>query len=80
VVDKCPICGSEDVVGTGPLTVSGLRATITVQEGRQCTLCGHLQMMVPQTVLVMLYPPGVRYLTEARRARLLRRRRSRIGV
>lgn len=80
MVDKCSVCGSEDVVSTGPLTVSGLRTVVTVQEGRQCTLCGNLQLMIPQSVLVMLYPPGVRYLTQARRTRYLRRRRSKMGV
>lgn len=75
--ERCPTCGSEDVVYTGPLTVEGPRATVTVVQGKQCTLCGHLQIMIPQTLLVKLYPPGTRYLTPGRRARLLNRRKAR---
>ncbi|NMP23245.1 hypothetical protein HIJ39_12945 [Sulfobacillus sp. DSM 109850] len=62
---------------TGPLTVEGPSASVTVVQGRQCTLCGNLQVMIPQALLVRLYPPGVRYLTESRRARLTQRRRMR---
>jgi len=75
--ERCPICGSEDIVTTGPLTVEGRSAVVTVVHGRQCTLCGNLQVMVPQALLVKLYPPGVRYLTESRRTRLSHRRRPR---
>lgn len=75
--DRCPTCGSDDVVATGPLTVEGRNASVTVVQGRQCTLCGNLQMTIPQALLLRLYPPGVRYLTEARRSRLLKRRRTR---
>lgn len=74
---RCPTCGSEDIVQTGPLTIEGQQATVTVVHGQQCTLCGNLQIMVPQALLVKLYPPGVRYLTQSRRARWERRRRSR---
>ncbi len=69
VDERCPICGSEDVILTGPLNIEGIRAMVTVVEGRQCTLCGNLQVTIPQTVLVRLYPPGVRHLTTARRYR-----------
>lgn len=75
--ERCPVCGSEDIVKTGPLTIEGQSLAITVVSGEQCTLCGHLAVMVPQAVLVRLYPPGVRYLTAARRERLMRRRRAR---
>ncbi len=75
--ERCPTCGSEDVVVTGPLTIEGPSATVTVVQGRQCTLCGNLQVMIPQALLVRLYPPGVRHLTEARRSRLKQRRRTR---
>ncbi|PSR26949.1 MAG: hypothetical protein C7B47_09435 [Sulfobacillus thermosulfidooxidans] len=75
--DRCPTCGSEDVVMTGPLTIEGERACITVVHGWQCTLCGNLQVMVPQAVLVRLYPPGIRCLTESRRNRALAKRRLR---
>lgn len=75
--ERCPTCGSEDVVTTGPLTVEGQSAAVTVVQGRQCTLCGNLQVMIPQALLVKLYPPGVRYLTESRRTRLQQRRRAR---
>lgn len=75
--ERCITCGSEDVLTTGPLTVEGPRATVTVVHGRQCTLCGNLQVMIPQALLVKLYPPGVRYLTEGRRARLSNRRKVR---
>lgn len=75
--DRCPTCGSEDVVSTGPMTIESHSATVTVVQGRQCTLCGNLQVTIPQALLVKLYPPGVRYLTESRRARLLQRRRTR---
>ncbi|MDA8206740.1 MAG: hypothetical protein M0Z36_11775 [Thermaerobacter sp.] len=74
---RCPTCGSEDVVETGPLTVEGQSAVVTVVSGRQCTLCGNLQMTIPQALLVQIYPPGVRYLTEPRRWRLMQRRRQR---
>jgi hypothetical protein len=81
VVDgRCPTCGSEDIVETGPLTVQTPNAVVTVVSGEQCTLCGNLQVVIPQAVLVRLYPPGVRYLTKPRRARLERRRRSRAPV
>ncbi|AUW93309.1 MAG: hypothetical protein C7B44_08785 [Sulfobacillus thermosulfidooxidans] len=73
--DRCSVCGSEEMVTTGPLTVEGQRATITVVHGWQCTLCGNLQVMVPQAVLVRLYPPGIRLLTESRRSRLQARKR-----
>ncbi|MCL5116142.1 MAG: hypothetical protein M1272_03220 [Firmicutes bacterium] len=75
--ERCPTCGSEDIVSTGPLTVEGQNATVTVVQGRQCTLCGNLQIMIPQALLVKMYPPGVRYLTESRRARLQQRRKAR---
>ena len=75
--ERCPTCGSEDVVTTGPLTVEGRSASVTVVQGRQCTLCGNLQVIIPQALLVRLYPPGVRYLTESRRTRLQHRRRAR---
>ncbi|MDA8192447.1 MAG: hypothetical protein M0Z53_00420 [Thermaerobacter sp.] len=75
--ERCPICGSEDIVTTGPLTVEGPRAMMTVVHGRQCILCGNLQVMVPQALLVRLYPPGLRYLTQGRRARLQNRRKVR---
>lgn len=74
--ERCPTCGSEDLVTTGPLTVDSQNATVTVVQGRQCTLCGNLQVMIPQALLVRMYPPGVRYLTEARRTRLQQRRRT----
>lgn len=78
VVDgRCPTCGSEDIVDTGPLTVQAANAVVTLISGEQCTLCGNLQLVIPQAVLVRLYPPGVRYLTKPRRERLERRRRSR---
>lgn len=75
--ERCPICGSEDVVPTGPLNIEGTRAMVTVVEGRQCTLCGNLQVTIPQTILVQLYPSGVRHLTQARRQRLQLRRKQR---
>lgn len=75
--ERCPACGSEDIVMTGPLTVNGQNATVTVVHGKQCTLCGNLQIVIPQALLVKWYPPGVRHLTEARRARLQQRRKSR---
>ncbi len=65
--ERCPVCGSEDLVQTGPLTVEGQRATVTVVHGWQCTLCGNLQVMVPQALLVRLYPVGLNFITEARR-------------
>lgn len=77
VEHRCPTCGSEDVVDTGPLTVHSQRAKVTVASARQCTLCGNLELTVPQAVLLQLYPPGVRYLTRGRRARLKERRRMR---
>lgn len=77
--ERCPVCGSDDIVATGPLTVESEQASVTVVKGRQCTLCGNLQVIIPQAVLVKLYPPGVRYLTESRRLRLQNRRRSRPG-
>lgn len=77
---RCPTCGSEDVVETGPLTVQGEDVVVTVVKGDQCTLCGHLEVMIPQAVLVRLYPPGVRYLTKPRRTRLERRRRARSPI
>ena len=75
--ERCSTCGSEDIVTTGPLTIEGRSATLTVIQGKQCTLCGNLQISVPQALLIMLYPPGVRYLTESRRTRLQQRRRIR---
>ncbi len=77
---RCSICGSEDVVETGPLTVQGDDVVVTVVKGDQCTLCGRLEIIIPQAVLVRMYPPGVRYLTKPRRMRLERRRRSRSPV
>lgn len=74
---RCPTCGSEDIVETGPLTVQGPSAVVTVVTGEQCTLCGKLQIVIPQAVLVRMYPPGVRYLTKPRRERLQKRRRAR---
>lgn len=73
---KCLVCGSEDVVDTGPLTVHGQEMVVSVGSAQQCTLCGNLEITVPQVLLVQLYPPGVRYLTSARRAQAQRRRRA----
>ena len=75
--ERCSVCGSEDIVKTGPLTVEGERACITVVSGSQCTLCGNLQVMVPQAVLVRLYPPGLRILPPSRRSRISAKRRMR---
>ncbi len=75
--DRCPICGSLDVVRTGPLTVQGSQLLVTVVDGTQCTLCGHLELTIPQIVLVRLYPPNVRYLTAGRRTELQWRKKSR---
>lgn len=75
VDERCNFCGSEDVVVTGPLNIEGTRALVTVLDGRQCTLCGNLQVTIPQAVLVRLYPPGVRHLTPARRERLTMRKK-----
>jgi hypothetical protein len=66
-----------DVVKTGPLTVEGTQMLVTVVDGMQCTLCGHLEVTIPQMVLVRLYPPNVRYLTAARRSELQWRKKSR---
>jgi transcription elongation factor Elf1 len=74
VDERCPVCGSEDVVQTGPLTIEGQRASVTVVHGWQCTLCGNLQVMVPQAVLVRLYPVGIHFITEARRNKKQSRR------
>lgn len=75
--ERCNFCGSEDVVVTGPLNIEGTQAMVTVMDGRQCTLCGNLQVTIPQAVLVRLYPPGVRHLTQARRERLTLRKKLR---
>ncbi len=75
--ERCSICGSEDIVSTGPLTVEGERACITVVSGLQCTLCGNLQVMVPQAVLVRLYPPSLRFLTISQRSRASAKKRLR---
>ncbi len=82
--ERCPTCGSLDVVDAGPITLEGSRLLVTVADGKQCTLCGHLEIMIPQMVLVKLYPPNVRYLTSARRGQLqlrlkARRRQSSMG-
>jgi len=75
--ERCPTCGSEDVVLTGPLTVESGPFSVVIVRGKQCTLCGNLQVMIPQSTLVKMYPPGLRYLTEARRTRLQHRRQRR---
>lgn len=82
--ERCPTCGSLDVVKTGPLTVEGSQLLVTVVDGTQCTLCGRLEVTIPQMVLVRLYPPNVRYLTAGRRTELqwrkkFRRRRVTVG-
>jgi hypothetical protein len=74
---RCPVCGSEEVVVTEPLTILDSRATVTVSEALQCTLCGHLECMIPQAALVRWYPPDLRYLNVASRQRLKRQRRRR---
>lgn len=58
---------------TGPLTIESRRALVTVLHGKQCVLCGNLQVVIPQALLVRLYPPDIRYLTVARRMRHSRR-------
>ncbi|MCL5063911.1 MAG: hypothetical protein M1600_02330 [Firmicutes bacterium] len=75
--ERCQTCGSLDVVKTGPLTVEGTQMLVTVVDGTQCTLCGHLEVTIPQIVLVRLYPPNVRYLTAARRMDLQWRKKVR---
>ncbi|CAB1128902.1 conserved protein of unknown function [Candidatus Hydrogenisulfobacillus filiaventi] len=74
---RCPVCGSGEVVDAGTLTVSGARMQVTVEHASLCTLCGHLELAIPQPALVRLYPPGVRYLTRALRDQLRQRRRLR---
>ena len=73
--ERCPTCGSPDVIKTGPLTVQGSRLLVTVGDAMQCILCGHLAVMIPQMVLIRLYPPNVRYLTTGRRTELQLRRK-----
>lgn len=75
--DRCQTCGSLDLVKTGPLTVEGSQLLVTVVDGIQCTLCGRLEVTIPQMVLVRLYPPNVRYLTKARRSELHSRKKAR---
>lgn len=75
--ERCPTCGSEDVVSTGPLTIDGEGAVLTVVSGKQCVLCGNLQVTIPQILLVKMYPPNVRHITRARRVRLQNRRNRR---
>ena len=75
--DHCPVCGSTALVATGPLTISGASEVVTVASGRQCTLCGRLEVVVPQPVLVRWYPPNVRFLTRGRRELLRHRHKER---
>lgn len=75
--ERCQTCGSVEVVTTGPITVEGTELLVTVVDGKQCTLCGRLELTIPQMVLVRLYPPNVRYLTNARRNDLLLRKKQR---
>lgn len=76
VDDRCPVCGSQDLVWSGPLTLEGNQAVVRDLEGRQCILCGTLQVMIPQAVLVRWYPPNVSYLTQGWRQRHRQRRKS----
>ncbi|MCY0881892.1 MAG: hypothetical protein OWS74_07835, partial [Firmicutes bacterium] len=72
---RCPVCGSDEIVETGPLVISGSRAEVAVAVGRQCIFCGNLQVIIPQPVLVQLYPPSVQYLTDGKRHHLNGRRK-----
>lgn len=65
--NRCTVCGSDNVVETGPLSVSGNRAMMRNVVGKQCILCGNLQITVPQALLVRLYPPQVCHLTVSQR-------------
>ncbi|MBX5466395.1 MAG: hypothetical protein K6U14_02715 [Firmicutes bacterium] len=77
--DRCPVCGSQELVWSGPLTLEGNHAVVRDLEGRQCILCGTLQVMIPQAVLVRWYPPNVHYLTEGWRERQRLRRKSHLA-